>query len=508
MCEVFWFNSGMLKTPTPFQHELEMVTLEQLVPKGHLLRLIDRHISFDFIRERTQSLYCADNGRPAFDPVLLFKMLFIGYLFGIRSERQIVREIEVNVAYRWFLGLRLTDKIPDASTLSQNRRRRFAGTDIEQVIFDTIVEQAIGHGLIGGRVFYSDSTHLKASANKNKYDIHQVTQKPMHYLEELNAAIDEDRTAHGKKPLSDRDDDHEQPTKEVKISPVDPDAGYMVREGKPTGFFYLDHRTVDGVHSIITDTHITAANVHDSGPYLDRLDRMRERFGFDVGAVGLDAGYFTPHICKGLVERAIYGVIGYRRPNHKEGFYYKREYEYDASEDVYRCPSGEILRYSTTNRHGYREYKSDAKICHDCPSRSQCTSSKNHVKVVTRHVWQHFKDQLNLNRLSDTGKSLYKHRKETVERSFADAKQLHHHRYARFRGLAKVKAQALLAAACQNMKKMANLLERALRLYLQRFLPRKNSSRVLMKILGGYLKKLAENFSSLLKRQILVTVTQ
>ena len=136
----------MLKTPTPFQHELEMVTLEQLVPKDHLLRLIDRHIAFDFIRERTQALYCADNGRPAFDPVLLFKMLFIGYLFGIRSERQIVREIEVNVAYRWFLGLRLTDKIPDASTLSQNRRRRFAGTDIEQTIFDTIVEQAIGHG--------------------------------------------------------------------------------------------------------------------------------------------------------------------------------------------------------------------------------------------------------------------------------------------------------------------------------------------------------------------------
>lgn len=90
----------MLKTPTPFQHELEMVTLEQLVPKDHLLRLIDRHIAFDFIRERTQALYCADNGRPAFDPVLLFKMLFIGYLFGIRSERQIVREIEVNVAYR------------------------------------------------------------------------------------------------------------------------------------------------------------------------------------------------------------------------------------------------------------------------------------------------------------------------------------------------------------------------------------------------------------------------
>ena len=127
------------------QTELEMVTLDQLVPRDHLLRLIDTHIRFDFIREKTEGLYCANNGRPAIDPVVLFKMLFIGYLFGVRSERQLVREIEVNVAYRWFLGLRLTDKVPDASTLSQNRRRRFAGTGIEQAIFDAIVEQAIEH---------------------------------------------------------------------------------------------------------------------------------------------------------------------------------------------------------------------------------------------------------------------------------------------------------------------------------------------------------------------------
>lgn len=102
-------------------------------------------------------------------------MLFIGYLFGIRSERQLVREIQVNVAYRC-LGLRLTDTMPDASTLSQNQRRRFAGTgtDIEQDIFDAIVEQAIEHGLVGGRVFYSDSTHLKASASKNRFDVHQM----------------------------------------------------------------------------------------------------------------------------------------------------------------------------------------------------------------------------------------------------------------------------------------------------------------------------------------------
>lgn len=459
----------MLKTPTPAQQELEMVTLEELVPKDHLLRLIDRHIRFDFIRERTAGLYCQNNGRPALDPVVLFKMLFIGYLFGIRSERQLVREIEVNVAYRWFLGLRLTDKVADASTFSQNRRRRFAGSEIEQEIFDAIVEQAIEHGLVGGRVFYSDSTHLKASANKNRFEVHQIEQKPAEYLAQLQQAIEHDRIEHGKKPLPEQDDD-EPPTKETKISPVDPEAGYMVRDGKPTGFFYLDHRTVDGVHAIITDTFVTAANVHDSQPYLPRLDRMRTRFGFEVAGAGLDAGYFTPHICKGLIERGIFGVIGYRRPTHKEGYFYKRDYRYDPQRDGYVCPNGQFLAYRTTNRVGYREYVSTAAQCAGCPSKAQCTQSRNGIKVVTRHVWEHYKEAINANRLTGKGKELYSRRKETVERSFADAKELHGHRYARFRGLAKVRAQALLAAASQNMKKIARLLEKALRLLLNALL--------------------------------------
>lgn len=146
-----------------------MVTLESLVPKDHLLRLIDRHISFDFIRAECESLYCPNNGRPALDPVMLFKMLFVGYLFGVRSERRLIKEIEVNVAYRWFVGLRQTDAVPDALTFSQNRRRRFAGTDIEQRIFDGIVEQAIAHKLIGGRVLYTDSTHLVDARSKLTY---------------------------------------------------------------------------------------------------------------------------------------------------------------------------------------------------------------------------------------------------------------------------------------------------------------------------------------------------
>ncbi|MEG3641655.1 IS1182 family transposase, partial [Magnetococcus sp. PR-3] len=257
---------------------MEMVTLSSLVPEDHLLRKIDAAIEFEFIRDRVRHLYCADNGRPALDPVVLFKMLFIGYLYGIRSERQLIRDIEVNVAYRWFLGFSLTQKVPNASTISQNRRRRFNESTIYQEIFDEIVQQAMGQGMVEGRVLYTDSTHLKANANKGKHYMEEREKAPLHYLEALDAAVEEDRRNRGKKPLKEKAVKSE--SKEVKVSQTDPESGYMVREGKPKGFFYLDHRTVDGKHAIITDTHITPASVHDSIPYLERVDHQIEKFGF------------------------------------------------------------------------------------------------------------------------------------------------------------------------------------------------------------------------------------
>ena len=140
----------MLNRPAPEQTALEIVTLDELVPKDHLLRKIDAVIDFSFIHDLTAPLYCADNGRPPLDPTLMFKALFVGCLFGVRCERQLVREIEVNVAYRWLLRLKLRAPVFDASTLSQNRRR-YQDASLAQEIFDRIVKQAMAHGLGAGR---------------------------------------------------------------------------------------------------------------------------------------------------------------------------------------------------------------------------------------------------------------------------------------------------------------------------------------------------------------------
>ena len=448
----------MLRENGNRQTSMEFVSIEELVPKDHLLRKIDKVIDFGFIRERVKDLYCADNGRPAVDPEVLFKMLFIGYLYGTRSERQLVRDIQVNVAYRWFLGFGLTDKIPDASTISQNRRRRFCESTIYQEIFDEIVLQAVRRKMVDGKTLYSDSTHLKANANKHKFDLKDVEKSTRDYLEALEEDVTKDREAPGKKPLKQKEAEPE--TKETKVSTTDPDSGYMVREGKPEGFFYLDHRTVDSRYSIITDTFVTPGNVHDSIPYLSRLDRQRERFGFEVDAVGLDAGYFTAGICKGLEERNIYGAIAYRRPNHIKGYLRKSDYTYDSETDSYLCPEGCILPYRTTDRDGYRHYASDPSQCRNCPLQPRCTKSANFTKVVTRHIWQDHKDKANSHRYTEQGKRIYQRRKETVERSFADSKQLHGHRYARLRGIGKVFEQCLLCAAVQNMKKIALVADR------------------------------------------------
>lgn len=443
----------MLQEPSPQQYELEMVTMEQLVPKDHLVRKIDSAIDFEFIRDEVAHLYCKDNGRPPVDPVRLFKIILLGYIFGVKSERQLVKEIEVNVAYRWFLRMSLTEKVIHASTLSQNRIRRFNGTDIFERIFGNIVIQAMEKGLVDGRELFTDSTHLKANANKNKHCNEERQVRASAYLDMLNEDVAIDRDEEGKSPLKPAKE--EPKTKNTKVSTTDPESGFMTRDNKPQGFFYLDHRTVDGKHGIILDTYTTAGNINDSQPYIQRLDHTLARFKLNPIAVGLDAGYFTAPVAECLERRGILGVFGYRRPPRTKNTFKKKHFKYDKDTDSYLCPAGQKLIYKTTARGGYREYHSDPKQCAFCPVRDDCTKSQNMKKLVTRHIYSDAVERANIMRLSPYGRKTYRRRSETVERSFADAKQHHGHRYARFRSLAKVQMQCWMAAAAQNIKKIA-----------------------------------------------------
>jgi hypothetical protein len=322
--------------------------------------------------------------------------------------------------------------------------------------------------MVSGKILYTDSTHLKANANKRKLVKIEIEKTPKEYLDDLNKAVDEDRINHGKKPLKEKEIIPE--IKEAKVSTTDPDSGYMQREGKPEGFSYLDHRTVDSKYNIITDVYVTPGNINDVDPYIERLDVQIKKFGFNTKYVGADAGYSTNLICKQLCERALNAVMGYRRSPHTKGMYTKNKFQYVQEQDIYVCPDLRALQYKTTTREGYKEYVADAKDCEKCIHRDQCFSNKSKFKIIRRHVWEHYKENVVKFTKTDRGKSIYKRRKETIERSFADSKQLHGLRYCHMRGMDNVREQCLLTATVQNMKKIARALTRlSFDIYIQKF---------------------------------------
>jgi transposase len=450
----------MLRRKETEQTQFELVTYDILVRPDHLLRKIDKAIDFSFIYDLCEPLYCPDNGRPAVDPEVLFRMLFIGYLYGIKSEVRLCEEVNDNVAYRWFCGLGLTEKVPDHATISSNRRRRFRDNDIAEKIFNEILRQAIKNGLVGGRILYIDSTHVKAKANKHKKVSVEVERTPKAYIKELDEAIEKEREELGKKPFVPKDGPPS--THIIQQSRTDPDSGQLHKEGKPDGFHYSEHRTVDSKHNIIVNTHITGANVNDCDAIPDVLKEIESRLGSLPLFMGLDAGYHNAPVAHQLRSRNIQPVLGHRRHTHAHDTLSKHRFRYNPELNCYICPEGCLLEHKTTDRDGYRHYCSDARTCKGCPGREKCFAEKSVRKVVTRHVWQDDLEQADAFTKTPAGKNLYSWRKQTIERSFADAKQLHGLRYARMLGLANMREQAFLTAAVQNMKKIASLLWQSL----------------------------------------------
>ena len=428
----------MLKERRERQQKIDLVILEEMIPQDHLLRKVERAVDFSFIYPLCAPLYCRDNGRPAIDPEILFRMLFIGYLYGIKSEARLEEEINYNMAYKWFCGPGVTEKAPDASTISQNRRRRFRDNNIAEEIFNEILRQCIAKGLVGGAILYTDSTHIKAKANKHKKQLVVVEETPKAYMEELDAQIDRDREALGRKPF-DRSDPPDSGTVERVQSTTDPDSGQQCRDGKPDGFHYSEHRTVDSKRNVIVNVHVEPANLNDVTPMPSIPEEIRKRLGALPKYMGLDAGYHNAWIAHLLETNGIQGVIGYRRHTHPGEHYGKYRFKYNDELDTYICPEKQHLYRRTTTRDGYRQYLCDSKACGECPRRNECFGKSMSRRMVQRHVWQDALDAVTAFTKTDNGRRIYSWRKETIERSFAEAKENHGLRYARMLGMANMR---------------------------------------------------------------------
>jgi len=434
--------------------QVEMISLDQLVPVNHLVRKLEKAIDLSFIYPLVKELYYP-YGKESIDPVVLIKLNIIQYTFGIRSMRQTIKEIEVNNAYRWYIGYGFSEQIPHFSTFSKNYTRRFEGTDLFERIFAQVVEEIIKHGFIEGETVFIDGTHIKANANNHKYRKEIVEKSTKYYGDELRKEINADREAHGKKPLKEAEN-IEVEMKEIKASKTDPDCG-VFHKGEHKKVFAYGANVACDKNNYVLDFELAAGNVHDSTVFPRIYERLIVKYP-EIKNVALDAGYKIPAIARQIIKDGKTPVMPYKRPMTKDGFFRKYEYVYDEYHDCYICPNNAILKYLTTNREGYREYKSNPFICEGCPYLSKCTHSKNHVKVVARHVWEEYMEQVEDIRHTIGTKGIYAKRRETIERVFADAKELHGMRYAKHRGYGRVKMELGFIFTCMNLKKLAKRL--------------------------------------------------
>ena len=176
------------------REQIQLFCMDDMVPQDHLLRIIDKAIDWSFIYELVEEKYSPDQGRPSMDPVTLIKIPFIQYLYGIKSMRQTIKEIEVNVAYRWFLGLDMFDKVPHFTTFGKNYTRRFKDTDLFEQIFTKILEECYKFKLVDPTEVFVDATHVKAKANNKKMQKRIAKQEALFYEEILRKEINKDRS--------------------------------------------------------------------------------------------------------------------------------------------------------------------------------------------------------------------------------------------------------------------------------------------------------------------------
>ena len=376
---------------------VEFVVIDQLVPKEHLLRKIDAAVDFTQLYEMVEPLYCEDNGRPSIDPVVLFKMVLIQHLYGLPSLRRTAEEVSANNCYRWFLGYPLQEETPHFSTVSYNFRHRFTDDDNDPPASPRK---------------HKDNTSKKKLARRKKQGFRTVTK-----------------------------------------SVTDPDCGLFVKGGHKRQFAYEAHTACDK-NGFVLETVVTPGNVHDSVAFDEVYDKVTENFP-QVEAVVADAAYKTPHICKKVFGDGRVLSTAYKRPQTMKNGHEWWKYVYDEFYNCVICPEYQPLKYSTTNRDGYREYKSDPNICAACPTRERCTHSRDCIKTVQRHIWKDYEELADDARYTPVYAQLYKCRKETIERVFADAKEKHAMRYTQYRGLAQVTNWVKLKFAAMNLKKLA-----------------------------------------------------
>jgi transposase len=434
-------------------------SLEEIVESDEFLRQLDAAVDFSFIYDELRPYYCADNGRNSADPVVIVKSLLIAFFFDILSERKLERELKYNALYRWFLGLGFEERVPDHSTISQLRRRKFNDADIFKKLFMHVLRLCAGQGLVKGKLLVTDSSHIKANASKTSKIKVEIERQTTEFFEKLDAYEAEERKRLDMPEITRKQSEAKK--SEQTRSATDPEAGWLCRPDKPEGFHYLTHQTIDAENGIIVDVNVTPGNAPDCISYTEQIDRSAEtlgEFGIEVEAVSVDSAYDTALIHKEAEDRKLTIYTPKKDTSDNSKTEYKRDdFTYDKETDEFTCPHGKKLTLKTTQRTEsgvYREYRADTKTCKVCPHRDKCLAPSKNSRVILVNIFQHIMDKHHESDGSAEYNDALRKRQIWCEGTFAAQKARHNLRQLLRRGLRAAADHCFLSACAVNLKRL------------------------------------------------------
>jgi transposase len=476
---------------------------DKTIPQDHVLRKIADHVDFSFIRDLLAEQYSANLGRPAEEPVFLFKICLLEYFYNL-SDVQVISHIQVNLAYRWFLNLNIDDELPDDSTISYFRVKR-VGLEKFQEIFQRLVDQCIEHGFISSQSKRSimDSTHIIADVAIPTWLslVRQAYERVLHELVVINQEIAQKfeqrmielwgelkgKTRDEKLPVvlqlaselievaepllqqngalvtlkkvvSDREDG----ATDRLISVIDTEARTGHKSDMRTIQGYKDHIMIDEETEIITAVKVTPANAEDGDQLVDLVQQFQDNHAFLPKELSADKGYWFGKNLRFLQENNIVGHISWMKTKQQvSGLFTPEDFNFDAESMQVTCPNGVVSKAyrdrtkAKEDRTGF-EFRFTKTQCQDCPIKAKCTTSKSVRNVFISDYYAEFQ-QAREHYKTDEYKEARKSR-WLIERRHADKVRNHGLRRSRYRGLERTYIHALMSTIAANVKRMTKLI--------------------------------------------------